>query len=310
MTSLRVRIGSLTLDNPVMPASGCFGVQLAPLLSLDRLGALVTKTVFAGVRGGNPAPRLTETPNGMINSVGIPSPGLPEFRRTVLPAYRSFGVPVIVSIGALEPDGYGKVAAKLADDELGAFEVNVSCPNLEHGGLEIGGDPALVRKVTEDVRAHAGGRPVIVKLTPNVASIAAIARAAEDGGADAVVIANTFVGRTIDLPGRPMSLGSPTGGVSGPAVKPLVLRLIGETAAAVGIPVIGCGGISTALDVGEAIIAGAIAVQVGTATFARPTAMTDILADLPPIWDAARRTAPAPIRDVHPLTERTTPCNS
>ncbi|WP_416955714.1 dihydroorotate dehydrogenase [Streptomyces sp. Agncl-13] len=277
---LEVTIGNLTLANPVMPASGCFGPELAPVTPLGGLGAVVTKTVFDSVRSGNPAHRLDEVRGGMLNSVGIPSPGMDVFRERTLPAYEKLGPPVIVSLGGLAVREYADAADALADTGAAAFEVNVSCPNLEHSGLEIGADPAQVEKVTALVRERARGRPVIVKLTPNVTSIAEIARAAEAGGADAVTVANTFVGMSIDRHSRRPSLGNGVGGLSGPAIRPLVLRLVWQTARAVSVPVIACGGAGSVDHVAEYLIAGACAVQIGTATFTRPSTMTDIIADL------------------------------
>lgn len=278
--SLACRLGPLALANPVMPASGCFGPELASLVPLGDLGAVVTKTVFADVRSGNPAPRLAEADTGMLNSVGIPSPGLAAFRERVLPAYQACGVPVIASIGGLTVDEYAHVAGGLADTSVAAVEVNVSCPNLEHGGLEIGADPGAVAEVVAKVRARTG-HPVVVKLTPNVTAVTDLARAAERAGAVAVTVANTFVGLAVDAGRRRPLLGNGAGGLSGPAVKPLVLRLVWQTARAVDIPVIGCGGIASAIDAAEFLIAGATAVQVGTATFTRPQTMNQIVAELP-----------------------------
>lgn len=285
---LSVRLGSLRLRNPVMPASGCFGPQLAPLVDLNQLGALVTKTVFADRRAGNPAHRLDETPHGMLNSVGIPSPGIDAFLADVLPRYLAWSPPTVVSLGGLMVEEYWHLAEHLAAADpqrrIGAFELNVSCPNLEEGGLEIGSDPRLVERVTRGVveRSHV---PVIVKLTPNVTSIAEIALAAESGGATALTVANTFVGMTIDVRARTPVLGNGVGGLSGPAVHPLILRLAWTTARAVHIPVIGCGGIASGHDAIAFLIAGASAVQVGTATFTRPDAMLRILAELAALLD-------------------------
>lgn len=291
---MRVRIGDLVLANPIMPASGCFGPELAAVIPLERLGALVTKTIFAGIRSGNPAHRLAETPHGMLNSVGIPSPGIANFRSEVLTRYRSFGVPVIVSIGGLAVHEYFDVTQALADDDFAAVEVNVSCPNLEAGGLAIGADPLLVEQVTRGVVARTG-RPAIVKLTPNVSSIGELAAAAEAGGACAVTVANTFTGMAIDHQTRRPVLGNNVGGLSGPAIKPLALRQVWEAARYVTIPVIGCGGISNAADAAEFLLAGATAVQVGTATFSRPDAMITILDGL---HDLARDEAVAAIADL------------
>ncbi|MGW6507908.1 dihydroorotate dehydrogenase [Streptomyces niveus] len=278
-TDLGVSLGALRLANPVMPASGCFGPELAGLLPVHELGAVVTKTLFSQRRSGNPSHRLTESAQGMLNSVGIPSPGSAEFIRTVLPRYRSFGVPVVVSVGGLAVEEYLRITEELADVRCEALEVNVSCPNLEHGGLAIGTDAATVERVVSGVVARTS-LPVIVKLTPNVTSIGDIARAAEQAGATAVTVANTFPGMAIDLEGRSAVLGNVVGGLSGPAVRPMVLRLVWQAAAAVRIPVVGCGGISTARDVLEFVLAGVTAVQMGTATFTRPYAMTQVLRDL------------------------------
>lgn len=277
---LGVSLGPLELSNPVMPASGCFGPELGQLIDLGRLGAVVTKTVFSGVRSGNPAHRLAETPSGMLNAVGIPSLGARGFLDHTLPGYVASGAPVVVSIGGLAVEEYWQVTEELADAPCAALEVNVSCPNLEHGGLEIGAEPrqveAVVRGVVERTR-----RPVIVKLTPNVSRIDDIARASEASGAVAITVANTFVGLAVDVASRTPVLGNGTGGLSGPAIKPLALRLVRQASLAVSIPVIGCGGISTATDALEFLIAGATAVQVGTANFTLPDSMTRIIDDLP-----------------------------
>ena len=277
---LRLDLGGLCLENPVMPASGCFGPELASLVPTEKLGAVVTKTVFARRRSGNPAPRLGETIGGMVNSVGIPSPGSEAFLSDVLPRYSELGPPVIVSIGGLAIADYRVVASELADGHFAAFEVNVSCPNLEAGGLEVGSQPRQVERVVREV-VETSSKPVIVKLTPNVTSISDIATAAENGGASALTVANTFVGyQLVARTGAP-ALGNGIGGVSGPGIKAMTLAKVAATARAVSIPIIGCGGVCTAADVLEYAAAGASAVQVGTATFTRPEAMIDILSDLP-----------------------------
>jgi dihydroorotate dehydrogenase (NAD+) catalytic subunit len=277
---LEVELGDLQLLNPVMPASGCFGPELASLIPVARLGAVVTKTVFARPRSGNPASRLAETTGGMLNSVGIPSPSAATFIEELLPRYLALGPPVIVSVGGLAIRDYKEIALTLDNAPLSAIEVNVSCPNLEEGGLELGANPRAVERVVRDVVA-ASTRPVIAKLTPNVTAIADIAKASESGGACAVTVANTYVGLGIDHRTRSAVLGNRTGGLSGPAIKPLTLSKVWSTAHAVSIPVVGCGGICTAADVLEYLAAGASAVQIGTATFTRPQAMIEILDDLP-----------------------------
>lgn len=272
---LSVTVGSLTLANPVMPASGCFGPELADLLPLNELGALVTKTVFSAIRSGNPAHRVTETADGMLNSVGIPSPGIEQFRATLLPRYLAAGSPTIISIGGLTVEEYWTVTDELAGHGAAALEVNVSCPNLEHGGLAIGTDAHVVERVVAGVVSRSDV-PVLVKLTPSVTSIADIAMAAEHAGATAITVANSFPALAVDVRRRRGVLGNGTGGLSGPAVKPLALRLVWQSAHAVSIPVIGCGGIASATDALEFLLAGATAVQVGTANFTRPYAMVDI----------------------------------
>jgi dihydroorotate dehydrogenase (NAD+) catalytic subunit len=277
---LGVMLGPLALRNPVMPASGCFGPELGEIIDLDRLGALVTKTVFARPRSGNPAPRLAETYAGMLNSVGIPSQGVDGFLEDLLPRYRSWSPPLIVSIGGLSIAAYFEVAERLAGvPDIAAFEVNVSCPNLEAGGLEIGAVPDVVEAVVRGVVERVD-TPVIVKLTPNVTSVAAIARAAEAGGAAALTAVNALMGMAIDGRTRRTRTGTPTAGFTGPAIKPVALRCVWQVAQAVAIPVIGVGGIATVDDAVEFLLAGATALQVGSATFTRPDTMLTILAGL------------------------------
>lgn len=282
--SLSTRVGGLALASPVLPASGCFGPELAPLVDVRRLGAVVTKTVFSAVRSGNPAHRLAETRDGMLNSVGIPSVGVERWREQTWPAYADLGVPVVVSLGGLAEDDFVAVAEQLADLPVGAVELNLSCPNLEAGGIELGSDTDAVERVVRRVGERVTC-PVFAKLTPNVASVPDLARGAAAGGADAVVVANTYVGMAIDLRTRRPVLGNGTGGWSGPACKPLILRQVWQAARAVTIPVIGCGGVATATDVVEYLLAGASAVQVGTATFSRPQVMAEIVDDLPAVLD-------------------------
>lgn len=277
---LRVRIGPLQLENPIMPASGCFGPELGQLVDLNRLGALVTKTVFHDARSGNPADRITESNGVMLNSVGIPSGGVESFLRDVLPRYLQWRPPTIVSIGGLRVSDYDRIAERLSEvDGIAALEVNVSCPNLEAGGLEVGADPRLVERVVRGV-VDRSRVPVIAKLTPNVTSIGDLARASEAGGATAVSAINTLVGMSIDLDSRRSRLGTPTGGVSGPAIKAVGLRMVWTIARAISIPVIGVGGISNGRDALEYMVVGATAVQFGTANFAHPEAMTTAVEEI------------------------------
>jgi dihydroorotate dehydrogenase (NAD+) catalytic subunit len=275
-----VRLGSLELANPIMPASGCFGPELGQIVDLNRLGAMVTKTVFADPRSGNPAHRLGETYGGMLNSVGIPSDGAAAFAAELLPRYRAWSPPTIVSLGGLTEEEYWVAAERLADvDGIAAFELNVSCPNLEAGGHELGAVPAAVERVVRGVVDRVSV-PVIAKLTPNVTSIAAIAQASEAGGAAAVTAINALQGMAVDPKTRQSRIGTTTAGLTGPAIKPVALRCVWQAARAVSIPVIGVGGITTVDDVIEFILAGATAVQVGSATFTRPDTMIRLVDEL------------------------------
>jgi dihydroorotate dehydrogenase (NAD+) catalytic subunit len=263
-----------------MPASGCFGPQLGALIDLDRLGALVTKTVFFRARPGNRGPRVFDVPGGMMNSVGIPSLGAVGFLEKILPTYTRFAPPTIVSIGGLSITEYVEITEALASaEDIDALEVNVSCPNLEAGGLEIGANPERVERVVRGVVDRAR-IPVFVKLTPNVTSIADIARAAEAGGADAVTAINTVVAAVFERGTGHSALGSASGGLSGPAIKPIALRAVRECVRAVSIPVIGAGGIASAADAIEFFESGAIAIQIGTATFTRPDTLIRVIDEL------------------------------
>lgn len=290
VVDLGVEIGGVQLANPVMPASGCFGPELAGVIDVEALGAMVTKTVFDRQRAGNPAHRLTETAHGMLNSVGIPSPGSAGFRNGLLRDYQACATRLIVSIGGLYTEEYFDIVRALADETLDAFELNISCPNLEHDGLPIGASPERAHEVIAGVRTIVD-KPLFVKLTPTVASIAEVALACQEAGADAIVVSNSYPGLAIDVASRTSVLGNGAGGYTGPAVKPLALKLVHDAAEAISIPVIGCGGIATAEDALEFLIAGASAVQVGTATFTRPTAMSDIIGDLSAVCERYEITA-------------------
>ncbi|AHB06666.1 MULTISPECIES: dihydroorotate dehydrogenase [Pandoraea] len=276
MADLSVRIGALTLRNPVMPASGCFAVEYAEALDLDRLGALVIKSVSPATRAGNPTPRVAETASGMLNSIGIPSKGLDVYRRDVLPAYTRFDTPVVVSVSADTAESFGQACATLSLPEVAAIEANISCPNLEADGMAFAMQPETTYKAVSAIRRRTT-HPLWVKLTPNAGQIALIARAAEDAGADAIVMGNTVLGMAIDVRTRKPKLGNVMGGLSGPAIKPLAIRLVHQCHRAVRIPIIGCGGIETADDAVEFMLAGATAVQVGTASFRDPAVMGRIV---------------------------------
>jgi dihydroorotate dehydrogenase (NAD+) catalytic subunit len=276
VVDLRVRIGRLTLANPVMPASGTFADGLSQLVPFERLGALVTKTITAELRGGNPTPRVAEVDGGMLNSIGIPSQGLDYFLGKTLPFYRRFSSPLVVSISAPTVDAFAEVAARLDVPGIAAIEANISCPNIEEDGKAFAMNARATDLVVSKLR-RASTLPLWVKLTPNTGDVAEVARAAEQAGADALVVANTILAMAIDVETFRPKLGNIMGGLSGPAVKPIMVRMTYQCAKAVGIPVIGCGGIATAEDAIEYMLAGASAVQVGTATFLRPRAMLDVI---------------------------------
>ncbi|VVE04345.1 dihydroorotate dehydrogenase [Pandoraea communis] len=285
MADLSVRIGSLTLRNPVMPASGCFAVEYAEALDLTRLGALVVKSVSPATRAGNPTPRVAETASGMLNSIGIPSKGLDTYRRDVLPAYTRFDTPVVVSVSADTAESFGQACETLSLPEVAAIEANISCPNLEADGMAFAMLPETTYKAVSAIRRRTS-HPLWVKLTPNAGQIALIAKAAEDAGADAIVMGNTVLGMAIDVRTRKPKLGNVMGGLSGPAIKPLAIRLVHQCHRAVRIPIIGCGGIETADDAVEFMLAGASAVQVGTASFRDPAVMGHIIDGLAAYCDA------------------------
>ena len=276
MTDLAVRIGSLILANPVMPASGTFAEGLAQVVDLNRLGALVTKTITRELRDGNPLPRVAETRDGMLNAIGIPSKGVPYFLEHTLPEMARWTPPLVVSISAPTVEGFAELAAAMSVPGVAAIEANISCPNIEEDGRAFAMRAASTAVVMRRLRV-ATRLPLWAKLTPNTGDIAEVAQAAEAEGADALVVANTILAMAIDLTTFKPRLGNVMGGLSGPAIKPIVLRQVYQCARRVGVPVIGCGGISTADDAAEYMLAGATAVQVGTATFLHPTAMLSII---------------------------------
>lgn len=276
---LSVSIGGLRLRNPVMPASGTFGEGLAQVMDFGRLGAIVTKTVTRELRAGNPLPRVVEQAAGLINAIGIPSKGVAYFVAETMRHYTDCDTPLVVSISAPTAEGFASLAAELSMPGVAAIEANISCPNIEEDGKAFAMRADSTEAVTRRLRA-ATDLPLWVKLTPNTGDVPEVARAAEAAGADAVVVANTILSMAIDLNSFKPALGNVMGGLSGPAVKPIVLRQVFQCARAVRIPVIGCGGISTAEDAVEYMLAGASAVQVGTATFLQPAAMTTIISDI------------------------------
>jgi len=276
---LQVNIGSLTLKNPVLTASGTFGYgrEFASLVNLDRLGAIVVKGISNEPRFGNPPPRIVETACGMLNAIGLENVGVEGFLREKLPYLLDIGAPVIVNILGDSVEDYARLAGRLGENEgVAALEVNISCPNVKKGGVAFGTDPIMAAEVTRAVRRETS-LPVIVKLSPNVTDVTVIARAVEDQGADAVSLINTLLGMAIDVKTRKPRLANVVGGLSGPAIKPVALRMVWQVARAVTIPVIGIGGITTAEDALEFLIAGATAIQVGTANFYQPAATEEII---------------------------------
>jgi dihydroorotate dehydrogenase (NAD+) catalytic subunit len=279
---LSVNVGALRLSNPILAASGTFGygVEFAHLVDLNRLGGIVVKGLSLEPMTGAPAPRLCETPSGMLNAVGLQNVGVRAFVAEKLPALRQYRTAVIANVFGYTVDEYVGVIRILEDAEgLAAYELNISCPNTAHGGIQFGSDPQMVSEVVSAAR-QAAHRPLWVKLSPNVTDIGVIARAAEQAGADALTVANTYQAMSIDVQTRKSRLGRATGGLSGPAIKPITLRLVYEARRAVKIPVVGLGGIEKADDVLEYIIAGASAVQIGTANFSHPGVCVDVLNQL------------------------------
>ena len=273
------RKATLILANPVMTASGTFsfGLEEAHGLDVQELGAIVTKTVTLHPRAGSPQPRTAETPAGMLNAIGLQNPGVDAVVRKMAPRWARWQAPVIVSILGATVEEYGELAERLEGVAgVSALEVNISSPNARRGGMEFGQDPQAAAAVTEAVARHTT-LPVIVKLTPNVTDIVAVARAVVEAGADALCLINTLQAMAIDVRSRRPAIASGFAGLSGPAIKPVALRMVYQVADAVDVPVIGCGGITSGLDAVEFLLAGATAVQVGTATFVNPRAPLEVL---------------------------------
>jgi dihydroorotate dehydrogenase (NAD+) catalytic subunit len=282
MPDLRVQLAGLSLQNPIMAASGTcgYGEELHPFVDLNRLGAVVVKGLSLKPSKGNPGPRLVETPCGMLNSVGLHNIGIEAFLREKLPHLRQYGTQVVVNFFGDTPAEYAAVAERASAAEgIAALEANISCPNVQHGGMLFSCDARLTFEVVERVR-KVTPLPLFVKLSPNVTDITAIARAAEDAGADAVSLINTLLGMAIDLETRQPRLPLGCGGLSGPAIKPVALRMVWQVAQAVRIPIIGLGGITTGEDALEFLVAGATACQVGTASFADPGACRRIIEEM------------------------------
>jgi dihydroorotate dehydrogenase (NAD+) catalytic subunit len=279
LPDLRVNIGSLQIANPVMTASGTFGYarEFENLMNLHRLGAVIVKGISLNPRPGNPPPRIVETPCGMLNSIGLQNVGVDRFISEKMNYLAGLNIPVIVNILGDSLAEYREITERLAGvPGVAGIEVNISCPNVKKGGVAFGTDPSMAAAVTEAVKERSDV-PVMVKLSPNVSDISLVARAVEDGGADSISLINTLIGMAIDLKTRRPVLANVIGGLSGPAIKPVALRMVYQVASSVSIPVIGIGGIETAEDALEFMLAGASAIQVGTANFINPRASEEIV---------------------------------
>ncbi len=284
MVNTTVTLSSVALDNPVIPASGTFGFgyEFAQWYDINCLGAISVKGTTREPRFGNPAPRIAETPGGMLNAVGLQNPGIDKVVAEELPKLRAvYHKPIIANISGFSLEEYVECCAKADASPLtDLIEVNVSCPNVQHGGLSFGTDPDMVYQVTQAVKAVCH-KPVYMKLTPNVTDIASIAKACEEGGADGISLINTLLGMRLDLKRRAPILANTTGGLSGPAVFPVAVRMVWQVYEAVKLPIIGMGGVQNAQDVIELMLAGATAVQVGAANLVNPRACKEIIEALP-----------------------------
>lgn len=275
---LNVALAGVTFKNPVTTASGTFGsgMEYSDYVDLSRLGAVTTKGVSSIPWPGNPTPRIAETYGGMLNAIGLQNPGAEVFINRDIPFLRQFDTKIIVNVVGKTTEEYCDVVERLSDCDVDMLEINISCPNVKEGGIAFGQDPKCVEAITSELKKRAK-QPIIMKLSPNVTDITEMARAAEAGGADALSLINTLTGMKIDIHRRTFLLANKTGGLSGPAIKPVALRMVYQVAHAVKLPIIGMGGIATAEDALEFIMAGASMVAVGTANFINPTATTDIL---------------------------------
>ncbi len=285
---MRVDLAGLRLKNPVVTASGTFGygLEFTPYGDLAKLGGIVVKGLSLEPRKGNPMPRLAESPCGMLNAIGLQNAGVKAFLRGLLPKLPYKETAIIANLYACDPEEFGELASILAAEEgVAALEVNISCPNVKEGGILFGQDPVQAARVTEAVKKRAGKKPVIVKLSPNVTDIAAIAKAAESAGADILSLINTLSGMSVDARTRKPRLANVIGGLSGPAIKPVALRCVYQVAKAVRIPIMGMGGVTSAEDALEFFLVGAHAVQVGTANFLRPDFSFRLVDEIPALFE-------------------------
>lgn len=278
MSNMTVDIAGVMLKNPVMVSSGTFGsgMEYSDLVDLNRLGAVVTKGVANVPWEGNPTPRIAETYGGMLNAIGLQNPGVDVFIKRDLPFLKEYDTKVIVNVCGKTPQEYCEVVERLQDEPVDLLEINISCPNVKEGGIAFGQSAASVEAITSEIKKHAK-QPVIMKLSPNVTDITVMAKAAEAGGADALSMINTLTGMKIDIERQTFALANRTGGLSGPAIMPVAVRMVNQAANAVSLPIIGMGGIRTAADALEFIMAGATAVSVGTANFRNPQTTLEVI---------------------------------
>ncbi len=278
MIDTRVNIAGVELKNPVMTASGTFGSgqEYSEFVDLSRLGAVVTKGVANVPWPGNPTPRVAEVYGGMLNAIGLQNPGIDVFAKRDIPFLKNYDTKIVVNVCGKSTEDYCEVVERLADEPVDLLEINISCPNVKEGGIAFGQNPASAEDITKAVKKVAK-QPVIMKLSPNVTDITEMARAVEAGGADAVSLINTLTGMKIDIHRRTFALANKTGGLSGPAVKPVAVRMVYQVANAVKLPIIGMGGIATAEDALEFLLAGATAVSVGTANFFNPETTVEVV---------------------------------
>lgn len=276
-----VNLAGVTLKNPVMTASGTFGsgAEYSEFVDLNQLGAVVTKGVANVPWSGNPTPRIAEVYGGMLNAIGLQNPGIDVFMNRDIPFLKQYDTRIIVNVCGKTTEDYCDVVEKLADTDVDLLEINISCPNVKEGGIAFGQNPKSVESITKEVKKYAK-QPIIMKLSPNVTDITEMAKAAEAGGADVLSLINTLTGMKIDVERQTFAIANKTGGLSGPAVKPVAVRMVYQVANAVKVPIIGMGGISSAEDALEFILAGATAVSVGTANFSNPYATTQVVAGI------------------------------
>lgn len=285
MTDLSVSLPGLHLKNPIMPASGCFGFgrEYSQFYDLSKLGAIIMKSATGTERFGNDTPRVAETASGMLNAIGLQNPGVDKIVKEEVPFLRQFQIPIIANVAGSTVEEYMKVTSILNEsDDISAIELNISCPNVKEGGIQFGTDPDMAKNVTEKVK-QLSKIPVYVKLSPNVTNIVEMAQAVAAGGADGLSMINTLTGMQIHLPSKRPLLANQTGGLSGPAIKPIAIRMIYEVRQHVQLPIIGMGGIQSAEDVLQFLLAGANAVAIGTANFQNPYVCPEIISDLPDV---------------------------